>query len=165
MLHYMDFITSEVIFFFLIFLSIVFLVLLILHIRLEIRIKKIMRGKTARDLEDLFTKLNADFSEYKEFKNQINSYLQEVDKRLATSVRGVETINFNAFSGAESGGKSFATAIVNEQGNGLIISSLQSRERLSIFTKKIENGVSTSELSEEEQESLTRALKSCSVIK
>ncbi len=146
----MDFITSEVLFFIIIGLGIFFLVLLILHINLELRIRKIMRGKSAKNLEDLFTKMNLDFSEYKSFKIDLEKYLSTVEERVQSSVRGVEAITFNAFPGTESGGKSFAIAILNENKNGVIISSLQSRDRLSVFTKNITDGKCGQELSAEE---------------
>ncbi len=161
----MDFITSERLFIIIIGLAFLFIILLILHINLEMRMRKIMRGKSARDLEDLFIKMNEDFSEYKIFKSELEKYLSLIEQRIQSSIRGVEAINFNAFSGTESGGKSFAIAIVDENKNGIIISSLQSRERLSVFTKNIKNGKCEQELSLEENAALTKAQKSCSLSK
>src|SRR3989344_6036819 len=47
--------------------------------------------------------------------------------------------------------------ILDEEGDGLVISSLYSRERMSIFAKPVKNGKSEYELSTEEKEALTRA--------
>jgi hypothetical protein len=163
MLHDMGFITSEILFYISIGLATFLLISIIWNIRLEIRIKKLMRGKNGRSLEDSFLSMDKDIVEYKNFRKELEKYLKRVEGRVATSVRGVETINFSAFAGLESGGKSFATALLNEKGDGVIISSLNARDKLSIFTKKITNKKPDVELSEEEQEALTKALKSCNL--
>lgn len=159
----MGFITSEILFYICIVLSVLVIIFFIWNIRMEIRIKKLMRGKNGKSLESSFVSMAEDIQEYKDFKIELEKYLKHVEKRVSTSVRGVATVNFNAFSGAESGGKSFATAILDEQGDGVIISSLQARNRLSIFTKNIKNRKPETELSEEEAEALTKALKSCNL--
>ncbi len=159
----MTFITSENLFFICVSLAFLLLVSLIWNFRLEVKIKNLVRGKDGKSLEDSFVHMAKDIEQHKKFRLELERYLKKLEKRVSTSVRGVETINFNAFPGAESGGKSFATAILNEQGNGIIISSLQSRNRLSIFTKNISNGESEFELSSEEEAALTKALKSCSL--
>ena len=50
--------------------------------------------------------------------------------------RGFETIRFNPFPDQGSN-QSFAVGMVNEDGDGVVFSSLYSRERMSIFAKPI----------------------------
>ena len=159
----MDFITSEILFYICITLSVLFVIMLIWNIRLEVRISRLMRGKNGKSLESSFISMNKDISDVQNFKEDMEKYLTTVEKRLKRSVQGISSLNFNAFSGAESGAKSFATAFVNENGDGIIISSLNARDRLSIFTKEIQSWKSNLELSEEEQSALTKAKKSCSL--
>jgi hypothetical protein len=156
-------ITSNVLFYISIGLATILLILIIFHIRLELRLKKIFRGKNGQTIEGTLKLINQDIAGYKKFKSELEKYLEQVESRVRTSARGIETINFNAFSGAESGGKSFATAIINEKKDGIIISSLHARDRLSIFTKNIKGGISETPLSTEESEALTMAIKSCSL--
>ena len=47
--------------------------------------------------------------------------------------------------------------MLNEEGNGVVLSSLYSRERMSIFAKPIKNGKSEYELTEEESKSFQHA--------
>ena len=47
--------------------------------------------------------------------------------------------------------------MLDEEGDGLVISSLYSRERMSIFAKPIKNNKSEYELSMEEKEALSKA--------
>lgn len=159
----MGFITSEILFYITIGLAVAFLILLIWNIRLELRISRLMRGKKGNSLEKSFTTMSEDIFNIQKFRKELEAYLTLVEKRLKRSVQGVTNLNFNAFSGAESGAKSFATALINENGDGIIISSLNARDRLNVFTKEIRNWKSVLELSEEENAALTKAKESCKV--
>jgi hypothetical protein len=88
----------------------------------------------------------------------MEGYLHIVEERLKKSIRGVETVRFNPFKGTGDGGnQSFATALIDEEGNGVVISSIFARDRTSIFSKPIYKYVSSHELSEEELEAITKA--------
>ncbi len=159
----MDFITSNLFIIISSLASLLFLILLLLHVRLEIRIRKMLKGNSVKNLENLLIKINEEMASHAEFENETKDYFKNLEKRISTSIRGVEAVTFNAFSGIDSGGNSFATAIINEKGDGIIISSLKSRDHLNVFTKKIIDGKSVTQLSTEEQDALTKALKSCSL--
>ena len=51
----------------------------------------------------------------------------------------------------------FPTAFLNEDGHGVVMSSLYSREHVSVFSKPIKNGSSEYELSVEEKEAVENA--------
>lgn len=159
----MNFLTSEIIFYTLISLGVLILISLILNINLALRIKKLMRGKNGSSLEKSFLAMNEDIEELQKFRFEIEKYLKNVDNRLSKSIRGIEAINYNAFSGAESGGKSFAIALINEKGDGIVLSSLHSRDRVNLFSKKITGHKSDIELTEEEKLALTKAKESCNL--
>jgi hypothetical protein len=158
-----DFFNLQTIIYIILGLFLICLILIIWNIRLEIKNRHLLRGKNARSLEDTFVNIQRDLDKFEVFKKEIEAYLVNIEKRLSTSVRGVHNISFSAFQGLESGGKSFATAFINEKGDGVIISSIQARERISIFAKQIKNYKSEVELSDEEKEALTKAKESCSV--
>jgi hypothetical protein len=157
------FLTQENTFYILAILLVLVIVLLIWNIRLEIKTKKLMRGKSGQSLEGSFTSMQNDIKSIEDFREEMRKYLTKVEKRLSTTIRGCENVTFNAFSGLESGGKSFATALLNEKGDGVIISSLHARERVSIFSKSVKNFKPDVELSEEEEVALTNARKSCNL--
>ena len=86
------------------------------------------------------------------FRKDMEQYLIGVEKRLRKSTQSIETIRFNPFKGSGAGGnQSFATAFLNEDGNGLVMSSLYARDRVSIFSKPVKNFTSEFELSDEEK--------------
>jgi hypothetical protein len=67
-------------------------------------------------------------------------------------------VRFNPFKGTGSGGnQSFATAFISEEGDGLVISSLHSREHVSIYAKPLRDGRSDFELTEEEKKAVKEA--------
>ena len=102
--------------------------------------------------------MKEDIESLTHFKDESTSYLLTVEERVKRSAQSIETIRFNPFKGTGDGGnQSFSTAIINENGDGVIISSLYSRERVSIFSKPVKNFNPEYELSEEEKEALSKA--------
>ena len=79
-----------------------------------------------------------------------------VNSKLRKSIRGLETIRFNPFPDQGSN-QSFAIGMLNEDGDGVVISSLYSRDRMSVFAKPVKNNKSEYELSTEEKEALAKA--------
>jgi len=146
-------------------IAFVFLTILLVAwiIRLEIRIKRLMRGKSGFSLESSFIDMQKNISDFAKFKINIEKYLKTVEKRVSKSIQGVHNLNFNAFTGNESGGKSFATAFLNENGDGVILSTIHARDRVNIFAKQIKNFLPEVALSEEEVSSLTKAKEYCNL--
>lgn len=142
-----------------IFIGIVILFILlsvIWAIRTEKRLKRFFAGKKAKDLEESIVTLEENISKLKSAKENIEKELVEVNKKLKKSIRGLETIRFNPFPDQGSN-QSFAVGMVNEDGDGVVFSSLYSRERMSIFAKPVKNGKSEYELTTEEKEVLKKA--------
>ncbi|MFA5931781.1 MAG: DUF4446 family protein [Candidatus Paceibacterota bacterium] len=122
----------------------------------EKRLKKFFLGKKAKDLEETIALLETEINKLNKSKEEIEKNIVSINSKLRKSVRGLETIRFNPFPDQGSN-QSFAIGMLNEEGNGLVISSLYSRERMSIFAKPIKNGKSEYELSAEEKEALEKA--------
>lgn len=132
-------------------------------IRLEIKLHRILLGKSAKSLEDSIVHLDRELGKFASFQEEAQRYFRNIEKRISRSTQGVATVRFNAFKGEGLGGnQSFSTAIINENGDGAIISTLSSRERTSVFAKPLNKFVSEFELSNEEEEALTRAKNSLS---
>ena len=142
----------------LIILIILVLVLIGIIIYLNLKLKKFIIGSTSVNLEDSLKSMNDSIKEIEKFRIDLEKYLTTVEKRVKKSVQAVQTIRFNPFKGNGSGGnQSFATAFLNEENNGVVISSLYSREHVSVYSKPIKSGNSEYELSGEEKEALSEA--------
>lgn len=122
----------------------------------EKRLKRFFMGKKAKDLEETLIHLEAELVVLQKAKEQTEKDLIVVNQKLKKSIRGLETIRFNPFPD-QGGTQSFAIGLQNEEGDGVVISSLYSRERMSVFAKPIKKGVSEYELTEEEKEVVLRA--------
>lgn len=72
------------------------------------------------------------------------------------TIRNVAVVRFNPFPDA-GGDQSFAIALLDAEGTGLVISSLHARTDTRIFAKPIQAGRSQYPLSDEEQEAIRRA--------
>jgi hypothetical protein len=67
-------------------------------------------------------------------------------------------VRFNPFQ--DSGGdQSFALALLDQGGTGIVISSLHGRAESRIFAKQVTNGRSKHALSDEEQQAIRAALQ------
>ena len=122
----------------------------------ETRLKKFFLGKKAENLEDTIVSLDGDIKKLKLAKESAEKELTEINRKLKQSIRGLETVRFNPFPDQGSN-QSFAIGMLNEEGDGVVLSSLYSRERMSIFAKPIKKGNSEYELTNEEKEALKKA--------
>ena len=122
----------------------------------EKRLKRFFLGKKAKDLEDTIITLEDNIEKLQKAKENIEKEISVINAKLKKSIRGLETIRFNPFPD-QGGNQSFAIGMLNEEGNGLVVSSLYSRERMSVFAKPVKNGKSEYELTAEEKEALSKA--------
>lgn len=144
-----------------IYIASVIIVLLVgAIIRLEIKINRLLIGKDAKSLEDTIVQARKNIEELNEFQKNVTSHFVSVEKRLKKSLQAVDTIRYNPFKGTgEGGNQSFVTSFLSENGNGVVISSLYSRDRVSVFSKPIQKFSSTFDLTEEEKQSLENSKK------
>ena len=140
-------------------LSLLTIILFVLLIQINSKMKKFLINVDAHNISDSLAQVSSDLNNLQKFQKEIETYLAETEKRIKKGIRSVQTIRFNPFKGTgEGGNQSFATAFLNEDGDGVIISSLYSRERVSVFSKPIKGFSSEHELSGEEKEALEKAV-------
>ena len=138
------------------------IILLVLWIiRLEIKVRRLLIGKNAKSLEDSIVETLKNLEKLNAFQKEAINHFINVEKRLNRSIQSVETIRFNPFKGiGEGGNQSFSTSFTSENGDGVVISSLYSRDRVSVFSKPLEKFQSNFELTEEEKEVVENSKKS-----
>lgn len=122
----------------------------------EKRLKRFFLGKKGKDLEDTILALENDIKTLALAREKIERELNVINAKLKKSIRGVETIRFNPFPDQGSN-QSFAIGMLNEDGDGVVISSLYARDRMSVFAKPVKEHKSPYELSDEEREALAKA--------
>ena len=128
---------------------------------LHSKIRRLLKGKNAKSLEDSILHNQTEIESLRSFEKECLTYFEDVEKRLTRSVQAVETVRFNPFKGTGDGGnQSFSTALLNERGDGVVVSSMYSRDRVSVFSKPLHKFQSEFELTEEENHVVDTARKS-----
>ena len=87
--------------------------------------------------------------------------LHATDKKQQTqiegSVRNVALLRYDAFE--DVGGRlSFSCALLDDQGNGVVLTSINGRQETRVYAKPVSLGTSSHNLSLEEEEAIRRAL-------
>ncbi|OGI80736.1 hypothetical protein A3I25_00940 [Candidatus Nomurabacteria bacterium RIFCSPLOWO2_02_FULL_42_17] len=122
----------------------------------ELRLRRIFAGSGAKNLENIIADLVRDLKNLEKSHAGAQKDIAGIESRLKTSLRGFQIVRFNPFR--DSGGnQSFAVALLNEEGDGVVLSSLYARERVSIFAKPVKNNTSPYDLTAEEKEALEKA--------
>ncbi|MDD3661771.1 MAG: DUF4446 family protein [Candidatus Dojkabacteria bacterium] len=124
---------------------------------LESRVHTLSRGTKDRDLsslikdiEHLLEKTNVDIAEmHKEFEH--------IRSDTATFFRKIGLVRFQAFKDT-GGDQSFSLALLNENNNGFVLSTLFGRDFSKIYAKSVENGSSSHTLTDEEKQAINEAL-------
>lgn len=117
---------------------------------LDHKIHRFTRGQSGASLEDIIKACVDSVSKIEQRNELISKHALTLNDRVSHSIRNVETLRYKAFD-ANGSNQSFSIALLNEKGNGVIISSLHSRDRMSTFAKPVTNYDSTYELTDEEQ--------------
>ncbi len=146
--------TLEIAFLFLILAVLIGLIIWVN--KTEKRLKKFFAGKKAKDLEDTILNLQEELVKQQLASEKILKEIYIIKEQMKKSIRGVEITRFNPFPDQGSN-KSFAIGLLNEEGDGLVLSSLYSRERMSVFAKPVKKGKSEYELTAEEKSTLEKA--------
>ena len=141
-------------------LSVVAVVLLVRRTsRLDRRLRGLTRGEDGQSLESI---LDAHLSKVHAVGQQVDdlaarsAVLEAVQRR---AVQRVGLVRFNPFEDT-GGNQSFALALLDANGDGLIVSSLHARTLTRVYGKAVAGGKSEAALSDEESEALRQALAS-----
>ena len=87
---------------------------------------------------------------------EVEMELAEVRDVLSSAIQRVGLVRFDAFE--DMGGRlSFAVALLDAEGTGVVFSSINGRSETRIYAKPVERGASRIALSEEETEAIRRA--------
>jgi hypothetical protein len=83
--------------------------------------------------------------------------IRSLEARFPHAITGVGVVSYDAFDNI-AGNQSRSIALVNERGDGLVISLLVSRVETLFFGKEIHEGTGVEPLSPEEEDALGRAM-------
>jgi hypothetical protein len=121
------------------------------------RLRRLIGDGEGLGLDELLDKQFGRLDTVAERVEALNRLHHELEALLQHSIQKVGVIRFNPF--ADTGGdQSFAVALLDAQGNGIVLSSLHGRADTRIFAKQVQAGRSKHALSDEEQDAIRKAL-------
>lgn len=133
---------------------------LLFLLSLRRRLLRLALGRNG-SIEETISILLRDTKELQTFRIELEKYLKLAELRLRGSLQGIGVVRFNPFSGDGSGGnQSFCVALLDERASGVVFSTLYARDHVGVYAKPVEQGVSTFELTKEEQDAIEKAKKS-----
>ena len=116
-----------------------------------------MKGKDGKTLEDSIFERFDELDELTKMTLNNRQEIRTLQNDFMDALQKVGIVKYDAFN--EMGGNlSFALTLLDGNNNGYIINSMHSREGCYNYVKEIVKGESYIELSEEESESLERAI-------
>lgn len=130
-------------------LGIALFLVLIYTIYLHRKLHKFTKGNNAQSLESIILSCIESVKEIENRNELLSKHALSLEERLKDALRNAQTLRYKAFE-ANGSNQSFSIALLNEKGNGVVLSSLHARDRISTFAKPIEKYTSTYELTDEE---------------
>lgn len=116
---------------------------------LETKYRKLMRGVTGKNIEEL---LNERLDEIENISNNCEKALtqnKKIEKKLKECVQKVAIMRYKAFENVGSD-LSFSVAILDGNNDGVILTGIYGREESTTYAKPVDKGISRYDLSEEE---------------
>ncbi len=131
--------------------------LIIYLCKIKKRFNLLFQGKTATDLEEILLNQVTKITKQEKILKEILGKIGELEKISQRTFQKVGVIRFNPFSNV-GGNQSFVIALLDNQNNGFVISSLYTREGNRVYAKPIKNSKSEYTLSDEEKDAISKAL-------
>lgn len=137
-------------------LVLLIVVLACLVLWLSYRVNGLLKGAQGGSLESAIRTLIAKVERLESHALKTNDALKDVNRRVMRSVQAVSVKRFDPFGGA-GGQQSFSTALLDEKGDGAVISGIHARDGVRVYAKEVKNFSSERELSEDEANAIAEA--------
>ena|SRR3989344_3828503 len=129
-----------------------------LAIIMHLKVSRIFRSANTPDIERLLKLHTKTLEDLIKFQADSSAYMKSLNKRIEGKLGAVPTLRFNPFKGTDLGGnQSFSSVFVDEEGNGVVITSMHTRERTNVFAKPLKDWKSEYELTAEEKEVIKKS--------
>lgn len=136
----------------------ILVVVLVQILLLSRRIARLTRGKSGASLEATITELGATTAALSAHAQATETALNNLNERMESAVRAIVVRRFDPFENA-GGQQSFATALLDERGDGVVLSGIHARDSVRVYAKDVHHFVSERELSADEVTAIADAKK------
>lgn len=137
-------------------------VVLLLAARLRASNKRwatLLNGTTSGNIERMLLDHLAKSDALAKRTESAEDRLKGLETKMETAKRFVGVVRYDAFEDV-GGSQSFALAVYDERGDGAVVTSMVGRTDCRVYVKEIKRGKADRELSAEEQNAITAAVKS-----
>lgn len=125
--------------------------------RLRRRLRRVLPEGESSGIDEILDRQLKRIDGLTERIDALNKLHHELESLSQRTIQKVAVIRYNPF--ADTGGdQSFAIALLDSLGNGVVLSSLHSRTDTRVFAKAVQGGRSKYQLSDEEQDAIKKAL-------
>ena len=130
---------------------ILLIVVLILALRLRVVRRTQLRvfGRGERDVVDLLDGHDGELRELREALGMVRDDAGDLRERLRGAVSQVAVVRYDAFEDM-GGALSFSAALLDDRGDGMVLSAINGRAETRCYSKPISNGESEHSLTDEE---------------
>lgn len=143
---------------------IAFLMQLISNIKLNKRYNRFMKKlDNSKDLGEELDNYMYKVDRVERQNAEIMNYCKNIDEDMSKCIQKVGIVRYSAFRDTGSD-LSFTVALLNDSNSGVVFNGIYSMEMSNIYAKPIENGKSKYTLSDEENEAISRAIKSSEIV-
>ncbi len=124
----------------------------------KISIKKLFPKGEGQDIRGKFEEVVGEVEGFKSYLDKLKDNIDSVHQKGLGHIQKIETLRYNPY-GDTGGDQSFSVVMLDGRGNGFVMTSLHARSGTRVFLKPVTKGEEKYELSREEREVLTKALK------
>lgn len=125
--------------------------------RMRSRLRRILSDNGTTGLDEVLDGQAKRIEQLASRVDALNALERELEATSRLALQKVGVVRFNPFQ--DSGGdQSFAIALLDQGGSGVVVSSLHGRAETRIFAKQVSNGRSRHALSDEEQQAIRSAI-------
>jgi len=121
------------------------------------RLRRVLPEGESGGIDEILDRQLKSVESLSERVDALNKLHHELEHLSQRTIQKVAVIRYNPFSDT-GGDQSFAIALLDSLGNGVVVSSLHSRTDTRVFAKPVQSGRSKFQLSDEEQDAIRKAL-------
>lgn len=121
------------------------------------RLRRVLPEGESGGIDEILDRQLKSVESLSERVDALNKLHHELEHLSQRTLQKVAVIRYNPFSDT-GGDQSFAIALLDSLGNGVVVSSLHSRTDTRVFAKPVQSGRSKFQLSDEEQDAIRKAL-------
>lgn len=127
------------------------------YFQLQKKYGQFLEGASAKKVEDLIKEYSKNVHDAQNKIDEMAGFVAQMHSNSKFSISKQALIRFNPF-GDTGGNQSFVLALLDNNNNGVVLSSVHARTGTRVYAKEIRDGLSKYNLSDEETIALQKAL-------